>query len=970
MLFNRAPFPPSNPHPPDDSTSVKLSTRLDWKCSDPDGDPLVYDLYFGTQSDLPVLAKGLKESEFASLNLDYGTKYFWRIVARDRFGNTSVSPLWSFTTVSNSPPTLLSFYPRNGSSDIPLDIVLTWKASDPENDLVLTDLYFGDSEKGVEMVLHESTSNQFNLSNLEFSKEYLWKIVLKDEYGNETTSGTLRFFTLRNSPPSVEILNPKSGEIGVKLDPTLVWKARDPEEDELLYDLYFGSNPSPPLYMEDLTSTDYRVQGLEYKTVYFWKVIVKDGYNVVESPVSSFETLENLPPRVIPVYPPNGAFGIPVDVRLDWKGEDPEGGGILYDVYFGDSRENLKLVGKHRAETSYRLSGLDHEKTYYWKIVARDEYGNEVEGPTWKFRTALNLSPHVEYISPSNGATDLDTNVELKWKGGDPEGERILYKVELGSKGRMKIVKTGYDFETFMASNLNYGTTYQWRVSAEDESGNDMVGPVWSFKIRDNSPPTVAYISPEDRAEVDVNVRIVWSTHDPEGERTVSSLYIGEEELVKVYEGLETEFSTTLDYGKSYSWKIVVRDEHGNEIEGPIWSFKTARFSGWSRCFGGSGLDWAYSSLHDADGYTVVGYTYSKDGDLESNKGRSDVWIFHLSDEGDLIWSENFGGSSWEEGRDLVKSENGYTVVGYTSSKDGDVSKNSGSKDFWILEIDENGEIVREMSLGGSDSEEAHGICSDQNGYVIVGRTRSSDGDVGENLGGYDGWVVKLDEEWNVVWKRVIGSHLWDEVFDVLCDSRGDYVLVGYTTSPSSGQDVWVLKMDSVGNTIWEKSFGGSGNEKGFSVAEYEGGYVIAGYTGSNDGDVTDLHGGRDFWVIRLNRDGELIWQKTLGGSKDEEARKVVIDGRYTVVAGFSTSNDGDVEENEGESDFWVVKLDSNGNILWERTLGGSKMDEAFDLLSHPTGAFTLVGISRSSDGDVPSNHGNADAWLIQLENR
>ena len=167
----------------------------------------------------------------------------------------------------------------------------------------------------------------------------------------------------------------------------------------------------------------------------------------------------------------------------------------------------------------------------------------------------------------------------------------------------------------------------------------------------------------------------------------------------------------------------------------------------------------------------------------------------------------------------------------------------------------------------------------------------------------------------------------------------------------------------------WQKSLGGSGGDEAYAIQQTsDGGYIVAGHSSSNDGDVTGNHGYDDYWVVKLDVSGNIQWQKSLGGSGADMAVSIgqTSDGGY-IVAGLSLSNDGDVTANHGSSDFWVVKLDVSGNIQWQKSLGGSGSDWALSIKQTSDGACIVAGHIMSNDGDVSGNHGASDYWVVKL---
>ncbi len=171
----------------------------------------------------------------------------------------------------------------------------------------------------------------------------------------------------------------------------------------------------------------------------------------------------------------------------------------------------------------------------------------------------------------------------------------------------------------------------------------------------------------------------------------------------------------------------------------------------------------------------------------------------------------------------------------------------------------------------------------------------------------------------------------------------------------------------------WQKSFGGSSTDIAYSIQQTaDGGFIVGGATASNNGDVTGNHGLNDCWILRLNSGGDLIWQKSFGGSSNDIAYAIqeTADGGF-IFAGISYSNDGDVSGHHGSSsssDYWVVKLDSSGNLIWQKSLGGSDDDNAYSLQQTIDDGFIVAGFSGSFDGDVTGNHGNWDYWVVKLD--
>jgi len=396
-----------------------------------------------------------------------------------------------------------------------------------------------------------------------------------------------------------------------------------------------------------------------------------------------------------------------------------------------------------------------------------------------------------------------------------------------------------------------------------------------------------------------------------------------------------------------------------------------------NHCYGGFYDETGYSVRQTSDGgYITAGSTTSNDGDVSGFHDLVDAWVFKTDASGNLQWQKCLGGSMYDR-FDSVRqtSDGGYIVAGRTSSNDGDVSGNHGEMDFWVVKLDTAGDILWQKCLGGSLAESAYSITQNSDGgYIVTGSTSSNDGDVSGNTGSSDLWVVCLDSSGNIEWQKCMGGMKGDRGYSVRQTSDTGYILGGTTWSvetPGLGNgDFWAVKIDSVGNVEWQKVMGGRAEDKAHSIWQtIEGDYIMAGTTSSNSGDVSGNHGDKDFWVVKLDTAGDILWQKCLGGSAEDIAYSVLEnpDGTY-VVAGHTSSNDGNASGNHGQSDFWVVKLNNTGVFLWQNCHGGSHWDAAYSIDQTSGGGYILTGGVISQDGDIKNHHGGMDIWVVEID--
>lgn len=347
-------------------------------------------------------------------------------------------------------------------------------------------------------------------------------------------------------------------------------------------------------------------------------------------------------------------------------------------------------------------------------------------------------------------------------------------------------------------------------------------------------------------------------------------------------------------------------------------------------------------------------------------------------------WQNCLGSSGYDAGYSIRQTlDGGYIIAAISSdSIDGDVGNNNGRSDFWIIKLNSNYTIQWQKNFGGSQDDMPFSIeqTSDR-GYVIAGSTASNDGDVTNLKGTIDFWVIKLDSLGNFQWQKTYGGSDAEEARYIQQTSDNGFIVAGLTTSLDgdvvglhdvgfSWSDYWVIKLDSIGSLVWAKALGGYYEDYAYCVKQTQDqGYLIVGASQSVDGDVTGNHGNADYWIVKLDSSGNLKWEKSLGGTGYDEARGITETiNKSLLITGYSYSIDVDVVGNHGLSDFWTVKLDSYGNVIWTKTYGGSGYDYADGIEGTVDGGYILVGSSGSSDGDVSENNGGSDAWMVKLD--
>lgn len=401
----------------------------------------------------------------------------------------------------------------------------------------------------------------------------------------------------------------------------------------------------------------------------------------------------------------------------------------------------------------------------------------------------------------------------------------------------------------------------------------------------------------------------------------------------------------------------------------------------YQKVLGGTQTDTGRGVATYADGSVIsAGTTRSVDGNLTASRGGTDAWLARLDAGGGLVWNKNYGGLGQDEFTALVPiSDGGVLAVGSTTSTDGDVTGNHGLRDIWVVRLNGSGEIQWQKTLGGSGDDFANAAIGLSDGsFVIAGYVISNDGDVSGNHGAEDVWVIKIDGSGKLLWQKTFGGSFRDVGNDIAMTLDGGFVVAGQTNSSDgdvggsrNSLDYWVIRMDANGNKVWSKAMGSTTEDAATAVTTASDGTItIAGFASSNDGDVT---GGTltldNFWIVKVDGVGTMIWQKTFGGSGLDRPTDIIagVDGSYLVL-GQTTSNDGNVKGNHGQLDAWLIDIGgSTGTLIWQQTFGGTATDAFYNFSITPDNGLIMSGNTQSNDGDVTGNHGDVDMWVMKV---
>jgi len=387
----------------------------------------------------------------------------------------------------------------------------------------------------------------------------------------------------------------------------------------------------------------------------------------------------------------------------------------------------------------------------------------------------------------------------------------------------------------------------------------------------------------------------------------------------------------------TYSIRAQARDTRETTS---VWSSEhQLRIASFAVTFGDSGDDEGYSVQPTSDGgYIVVGFTASFDA------GNADVWLIKTDASGNRLWDKTFGGSDYlDKGYSVQQtSDGGYVIAGYT------MSYGSGGRDVWLIKTDATGNKSWDKTFGGVYDDVGWAVQqTTDGGYVIAGFTGSY------GAGVYDVWLIKTDADGNEVWDKTFGGTGTDWGFSVQQAFDGGFIIAGFTDSYGAGSDdVWLIKTDASGDKVWDKTFGGPGDEWGNSVRQTsDGGYIITGNTYSYGA------GGEDAWLIKTDASGNKTWDKTFGGTGTDWGSSVqqTSDGGY-IITGSTTV------PVPGYRDAWLFKTDASGNEVWDRTFGVTRDNGGYSVQQTSDGGYVIAGRTMSFGA------GGYDVWLIKTD--
>jgi len=354
---------------------------------------------------------------------------------------------------------------------------------------------------------------------------------------------------------------------------------------------------------------------------------------------------------------------------------------------------------------------------------------------------------------------------------------------------------------------------------------------------------------------------------------------------------------------------LVIRtDETGNTL--------------WSRTYGGSMEDKLRGAVAmPGGGFMLLGFTTSNNGDVSGNHGQGDVWLVRINSEGSITWQKCIGGPGYETSNQLILSNGGDLLISCTARGAGDDVPNAyGNADAWLIRADTLGTVLWSSVFGGSSDDLGGTITEVEDHIIYCNATRSADGQVEESFGNWDIWVLRINGSGELQNTWSFGGSESDGAF-IVPSQNGGFLLIGSTesndgmiTAPPIGgtSDIWLCWLDSNLSIVQQMRLGGLGSDSPTEVLRMpDDGWLIGATVSSDGGDVTGYNGGfYDIWAVRLDAQGVIQWQRTFGGSSDDRGGRLTrsADGGVLML-GISNSSDGDVTSLFPGYDIWAVKF-------------------------------------------------------------
>ncbi|MGA9364840.1 MAG: LamG-like jellyroll fold domain-containing protein [Bacteroidota bacterium] len=570
------PPAPTLASPANGATGISTSPTLSWNAST---GATSYRLQVSTSSGFGGGTIVYDDSNITATSrqigaLQNGTTYYWHVNAKNAAGTSDWPSPWSFTTISSAPPPPTLLAPSNGATGISTSPTLSWNSSTGATSYrlqVSTDTSFSPTvfdQSGI-------TTTSYSVSGLANSTTYYWHVNASNEGGPSAWSSTWSFTTLGPAPPAPTLLAPPNGMSDLETNQMLYWNA---SSGATSYQLQVSANSdfsTTVLNQSGITSTSYGVAGLANSTTYYWRVnATGPGGTSSWSATWSFTTESPPQPPPIPTLlsPDNGAYDLSTSLTVSWNASS---GATSYQlqVSTNSSFSSTVLNQSGITSTSYTVSGLANNTTYYWRVNATNAVATSNWSSTWSFTTISSPPPPPTLSSPSNGATGISTSPTLSWNASSGATSYELDVSTNSSFSTFVLIQRGIWLTSYTVSGLANNTTYYWRVNATSGGGTSDWSTTWSFTAECPVPARPTLVFPSAGAQcISTSLTLRWNTSTG---ATSYNLKVARDPDFSVLVLNQTGVADTswalsgLSYSATYYWQVSATNSCGTSA----WSY-------------------------------------------------------------------------------------------------------------------------------------------------------------------------------------------------------------------------------------------------------------------------------------------------------------------------------------------------------------------------------------------------------------
>lgn len=702
----------------------------------------------------------------------------------------------------------------------------------------------------------------------------------------------------------------------------------------------------PEKYPQDYTRLEYSSALILNRSHYF-----NSDKIVTSAPVLSNQSTGSLTPE-------NG------HVKIAFQASDNDSLALAYLGYRGEIVAELVLHGT-AVDTAFMIPYFIPGEVNPYDFSVYDKQGNRAfSGPLEFFVPAgYNQAPlPFIRIEPPIPALNQPVRLDASRSSDDQSISNVTAAWDVDNDGRYDTPLTNEKVTEYLYTS---GGNYLIRLKLVDEAGAQTISTPVSIKI-----PGEQNVAIEQFVLID-------AANDKAAGNLQNNMVIRS----GAWEGKIFSVQANTSGG------VVERLEF--ELTGPVSHKQTERVAPYS-LFGDEPPGNYNGKKLLAGDYSLTATAYATSGQTSTLTVSFHVLESNVPGQTGVVFDKTIGGNADDFLFSAMKdADGGYLLGGYSSSNvSGDKHENSkGDVDYWIVKLDPYGNLEWDKTYGGTGADYLYGVAPTADGGYLLAGTSASDasGDKSENTrGGVDFWIIKVDNNGNKIWDKTLGGDEFEFLSSVIPGADGGYLLGGLSASNASGdksedskgkRDYWIVRIDELGNKLWDKTYGGDDDDECTSIASTPDGYLISGRSLSNrSGDKSqNSNGFLDYWVIKIDKQGNSIWDRTVGGSDFDYLNSGIYasDGGYLLL-GYSNSNaSGDKsEDNTGQSDYWAVKIDSFGHIQWDKTFGGTNADEGVSAITTPDEGFLLAGDSFSdASGDKSeNNYGFFDFWAVKID--